>query len=326
VPEQLVGRAFRGGDAVDAGLLTADQLRGRAWVRLLRGVYVSRGHEHEPSVRVAAAALAAPSDVLCGRTAAWLHGVWQPRPGTAVPLEVTRPVRAHGTQVQGATRRRLVLRGTPDLVRTPSGLSALDSDVVLVAGVRATSPLRTAFDLIRERGLVEGVVVADAFTHAGLVDVDDLETYCADRGRWPHVRRARVAVSLAHGGAMSPGETRLRMVVVLAGFCEPLVNVPVVDAQGRHLGTPDLQVLGRRVARLEYDGGYHEDVEQRRHDLRRENRLVSSGGVPVLRYDRRHVLAERGRIVHELSSATDERPGAELDDDDFRRPPPRLAW
>jgi hypothetical protein len=234
-------------------------------------------------------------------------------------------MRAAGTTIATAARRRLVLREHDGHVRTLGGPLALD-DVVEVHGVRVTSPIRTCFDLMRERRLVEAVVVADAFAHDLAVPLPFLRAYCDDRCRWPGVRQARTASELASSRAMSPGETRLRMVVVLSGFPEPLVNIPVVDASGTLLGIPDLQLLGPRPARLEYDGAYHEDAGQHAADLRRENALTAAGGVPVLRYDRRHVGSGRALVVREVATVTGLRPTSDLQDGDFRRPPPARAW
>jgi hypothetical protein len=102
-------------------------------------------------VRIDALRLAVPVDaVLCGRTAAWMYGVWEPPPGRPLPLEHTRPVTSTGRRLARTSRRRLVL----------------GDEVEDLGGVRATSPLRTCFELTRDRGLVEAVVAVDAFAAA----------------------------------------------------------------------------------------------------------------------------------------------------------------
>ncbi len=326
-PPDLLGVAFRGADAIAAGLLTPAQLRCPCWVRLLRGVYAHEGSAALDAVRLQALTLAAgPRDVVCGRTAAWLWRVWRPLPGKHVPLEVTRPLLTRGGDVRGEARRRLVLRRGDE--RPAYGISVLDDDVVAVGDLLVTSPLRTCFDLMRERRLVEAVVVADAFLHSAAVHLEHLAAYCADRRRWPHVRDTRVAVGLADAASRSPGESRLRMVPVLGGLEAPFVNVPVVDAYGQHLATPDLQVRGRRWAWLEYDGAYHEDAAQHAADVRRENRLsVHSAGVPVLRYDRQHLVREGPeQVLTQVARATRAREVRQLDLRDFWRPPAARAW
>ena len=130
---------------------------------------------------------------------------------------------------------------------------------------------------MRRSGLVEAVVVADAFAASGAVSLPLLAGYCEDRRRWPEVRLARRAVTLAHPGASSPGETRLRMVVVLAGFEEPLVNVPVHGLKGNTSEHPTSQCRPTWV-HLEYDGAHHDEAAQHGRDLRRQNALMATGG------------------------------------------------
>jgi hypothetical protein len=82
-------------------------------------------------------------------------------------------------------------------------------------GIPITSPERTCFGLMARSELVEAVVFADAFGHAGLVTWTGLMRYADERPHWPHVRKARFATDLARFEAASPMETRLRMAIVL---------------------------------------------------------------------------------------------------------------
>ena len=322
-PPELTRRVFRGSDVVAAGLITGNRLRHRMWSRLGEDIYVLAEHHDETWARLEALRLmTSPRHVACGLTAAWLHGVWTPRPGAPVPLHMSRPKATHGHEVRGHTRRRLTF---PECTAP----FALQPDVIEVDGVAVTSPMRTCFDLMRDRQLVEAIVVADAFLYCCVVDHVRLALYCQERVRWPGVRRARLAVGLASPFARSPGESRLRAVLVLAGFEAPLVNVPVLDARGQHIATPDLQVRGHRWAWLEYDGSYHDVEAQHEADVRRENRLaISSGGVPILRYNKRHLTtaAGRARVVHEVAGAVGLAAPADLRGKDFLRTPPERAW
>lgn len=195
-----------------------------------------------------------------------------------------------------------------------------------LGGLLVTTAERTAFDLMRRNALVEAVVIADAFHASGALDLAGLAAYCEQRRRWPDVRRARTAVTLASPWSRSPGETRLRMVLVLAGYDEPLVNVPVRDADGRHLGTPDLTLTDGRLTHLEYDGADHDEAAQHGRDLRRQNALHGYGGVPLLRFDGRHVLHQRHVVLRDVTRASGRAPGRPLDDRDFRRRRPEERW
>jgi hypothetical protein len=304
--------------AVDAGLLTRRQLQSKPWVRLLRNVYVHRDLPLTDLVRARALLLVLPGrSVVAGLTAAWLHGAWQPLPGRPVPLQYARPRAATSSRPAGLhlSRRVLHVDGT--------GLS----DVTEVGGVVVTSPLRTCFDLMRGRSLVEAVVVADAFAHAGVLDLPWLAAYVGMHRRWPGVRRSAQAVELASARSRSPGESRLRMIVVLAGFPVPLVNPPFFTGSPPRLaGYPDLVIIVTfPVLGLEYDGAYHDDLRQRQADNRRENTLTRA--VPtLLRYGAESVRRNRELIVADISAMTGLRPTAHLRDDDFRRPPPAMAW
>jgi hypothetical protein len=304
--------------AVDAGLLTRRQLQSKPWVRLLRNVYVHRDLPLTDLVRARALLLVLPGrSVVAGLTAAWLHGAWQPLPGRPVPLQYARPRAATSSRPAGLhlSRRVLHVDGT--------GLS----DVTEVGGVVVTSPLRTCFDLMRGRSLVEAVVVADAFAHAGVLDLPWLAAYVGMHRRWPGVRRSAQAVELASARSRSPGESRLRMIVVLAGFPVPLVNPPFFTGSPPRLaGYPDLVIIVTfPVLGLEYDGAYHDDLRQRQADNRRENTLTRAG-LPLLRYGAESVRRSRELIVADISAMTGLRPTAHLHDDDFRRPPPAMAW
>ena len=319
VPDRLRQAPFRGSHALADGLLSRRQLQSGAWIHLLRDVYVHRDVEITEVVRGRALLLVMPPDaVLAGRTAAWLYGVWRPRPGLVVPLDYARPRTADSRGISGAqlTRRVLDLGGD------------MWSDVKEISGVPVLSPMRTCFDLMRRASLVEAVVVVDAFAHAGLCELPWLSAYVDAHHRWPGVCTARLAVELASPRSGSVGESRLRMVVVLAGFPPPLVNPPVYAGQPMILcGYPDLViVVGYPVLGLEYDGAYHDDADQRQADNRRENKLLSRAGLPLLRYGARSVLHERHVIVSEIAALTGLRPLAELRDADFRRSPAALAW
>ena len=110
VPDQLRNRPFLGSAAIAAGLLSARQLRSAAWVRLVRNVYVHHDVEQTGLVRAQALSLVLrPSAVVAGITAAWLHRVWNPRPGQVVPLEYARERVDHGKGLTGAHMRRRVL-------------------------------------------------------------------------------------------------------------------------------------------------------------------------------------------------------------------------
>ncbi|MGQ0632172.1 MAG: type IV toxin-antitoxin system AbiEi family antitoxin [Sporichthyaceae bacterium] len=284
VPPEFTSGPFSRSTALAAGL-SDRQLRSQCWVRLLPNVYIHASVVLTDDQRLTALRLAAPADaVVTGVTAAWLYGVWQPRPGQPVPMELGVP-RTPSRSAAAAGIRRLVV--------DPIDINELN-------GIPVTSPERTCFQLMARTSLVEAVVVADAFSHAGLATQRGLMRFADERPHWPHVRKARLAVDLARHEAASPMESRLRMVIVLNGLPEPpVLNGGLYDEDGRLLGIPDMLYLGPFFG-IEYDGGYHLTPEQLARDHVRENRLLV-GGVPLLRYTSIDVFARPERIVREVA-------------------------
>ena len=111
------------------------------------------------------------------------------------------------------------------------------------------------------------------FLHAKLVTVSKLRAYISKHPRARGIARFRRVVDLAEPQAESPMETRLRVLLVLAGLPRPELQVPIYDDQGRFLGRPDLFYPEQRLA-IEYDGGNHRD--RLVHDDRRQNDLVGA--------------------------------------------------
>lgn len=313
-PPSLLGRPFTVAEAAENGV-TRRMLSGSAWRRVLRGIYVDARTPLTDDCRVAALRLVmTPDAVAFGLTAAWLHGAWRPPPERPLPLHLSTPTpRASPRRATGGAHRSQWWEG----------------DVVDVQGVRATSPMRTAFDLMRRASLVEAVAVADSFAFQELLDPLELAIYVDGHRRWPGVEHSRQALSLSSPYARSAGESRLRMIAVLGGLPEPFVN-PAYYRNDELIGYPDLLLTGPggRCAGVEYDGAYHRDLLQRASDLRRENRFVMLGTLPILRYDRHTVArhAERLRALHEMSQAINVRPSSTLPPIWFFDPRRPLRW
>lgn len=299
VPPVLACGPFRARDAYDAGL-SRRQLQSKIWQRLFGDVFVLRAYELSDADRVRALALALPSGALVtGLTAAWVYGVWSPRPGRPVPLCIAHPVGTRGA-LTGVRHRQLVVE--------PVELNELD-------GLAITSPYRTCFDLIRDLpvestvrwptgmrdwDLIEGTVWVDAFIGRELITQIGLLKYANERPGWPGVKRVRRSVEMSHPRAESPMETRLRTVIVLGGLTVPEVNPTIRTVGGAVLGRPDLYYR-RALLGLEYDGRYHdEDSRPRRTDAARtasSSRVRSAccGTASTRSYGRRRRCSPRWR-------------------------------
>jgi very-short-patch-repair endonuclease len=251
---------FRGRDALAAGLLTPDALRGPAWRRLYRGVYADAALPETLDIRILGAGLVLPTGgVFSGRTAAHLFGAVQ-LADPAGPVEVTVPPGASFGPVTGLCIRRAPLP---------------PSDVTVIAHRRCTAEIRTALDLARFESMVEGVVAVDILLACRIVRAAELEQAVAGLAAGRGTRQARRVIELADGRAGSPQESRLRVLLAQAGLIA-VPQVTVRDSQGGFVARVDLAFPEQRVA-IEYDGAWHGEPGQLSRDRRRMNGLSDAG-------------------------------------------------
>lgn len=278
--------AFRGSLAVAAGLVTWDRLRGPYFLRLFPDVYAPvEGCAPDLALRSRAAyrLVERRGGVLSGYSAAELLGAsCGPRDA---PAEVT---------VSGGG-----LRVHPGLVVHRDHLAP--GEIWCVGDLRATSPLRTAFDLGRLDDLVEAVVGVDALANACRFNPDLLLHFAVHYPRARGIRRLPEVLAHADRGAMSPMETRLRMLLVLAGLPRPVAQHPVQDPVARTAVWLDLAYPDLRIG-VEYEGEHHARPDQVLRDVGRYTRLVDAGW-RIYRYTRYEILGAPDRIVAEITRA-----------------------
>lgn len=258
-PPALRGAVFRKRDVLASGLLTTDALRSSAWRRLFQGVYADADLPDTFGVRVRGARLALPDfAVFSGRTAAFLHGATE-LADLRTPVEVTVPAGTRCGAVAGIRVRRALLTAP---------------EVVSVRGWRCTTPARTAWDVARWEALPDAVAAVDVLLARAVVGKAELGEEVGRRsGRG--VRKAQTVVDLADARAESQPESRLRVLLALAGM--PAVPQHTVrDASGEFVARVDLAYPELRIA-IEYDGAWHGEAGQLSRDRRRHNRLVAAG-------------------------------------------------
>jgi hypothetical protein len=283
LPTSLRYEPFRGSVATAAGLLTMQQLRGAAWRRLFRDVYICADAPVDHLTLCKAAALLLPAGAaLSHRSAALLHN--------ANILALDQPVEA--TAAAG-------LRSQPGLRVTRSRVDP--SDVWRRGGMPVTSPLRTAFDLARVADLTAAVVGLDSLLFRRAFKVDALRAYLDAHSRWTGVRAAAEALDLARNDVESPMETRMRLGVVLAGLPEPVVQYDVLSPRGHFVARLDLAYPKKRVG-LEYDGDHHRERDTFRFDAVRLNRLRLLDW-SVLRFTADDVLRNPDRMLAQIRAA-----------------------
>jgi very-short-patch-repair endonuclease len=255
---QALAGPFTTADAVAAGV-TPTQLQSRRFRQIFRGVWTTREVEDSRELRLAAARLVIPpKGRLCGPTAAWVHGA-----------DVRR---LDDFDVHVGFRRGERIRNRPGIVVCQETLD--DEDIVVVDGLRLTSPTRTAFDCLRWLRYPEGVVVADSLSHLGLVTVDDLRIYFSSKKRLRNLRIGERMVDLIEPLTESPMETRMRIALIDGGLPRPQPQHEVHRVSGGFVGRLDLAYPEAKLG-VEYDGADH--WKQRREDDRRRAAIRACG-------------------------------------------------
>ena len=241
-------------EAVSCGV-SERSLAGPSYQRIFRGCHIGSEVPLDPSVLHAAALLVVPEAYALSHQSA----------AQAMHLEVPRSPYVH---LATPKDQRCRLQGI-QLHRLPE-----KPTVYRFSGVPTTTPAQTLIDLASTLSLVDLTVVADAMLHRRLVPRDRLESHAT--GHAASAKRARAALRLANAGAESPMETRVRLLLKLAGLPDPVANLSIEVAESRtrrvDLGYPDVLVA------IEYDGRHHIDRRgQWEGDIRRREELESLG-------------------------------------------------
>lgn len=243
---------FTRADAVRAGI-DPRVLRTSRFRRLFRSVYVDRRRIDE-HIRIRAALALHPANAFAShQSAARIYGL-------PVPPEPNEHVTVHDPQDR---RQRFglkshVVTGTPLVTRH--------------LGMRVSHPFRMFIEMAGVLDIVNLVVLGDAMVRVLCISPAVLVRACRESDRH-HARAALRGALLVREGVDSPMESRLRMLIVLAGLPEPKVNHKILDVHGRvrrrfDLSYPEIKLV------IEYDGRQHaESIEQWGEDLTRREEL-----------------------------------------------------
>ncbi len=276
-------RVFLGTEAIARGELTRGQLRWN-YQRIHRNVYLQK---HAPMSLwnniIGAWLWSGRRGIVAGRAAAALHGAkWVDK---FTPIEIIGPFN----------------HPPPGVIVRRERISA--NEMVELGGLPVTSLARTAFDLARHlpRGLaVSNLDALSAATGVVAADVTPLiTTHKGARG----VRQCRTALSLMDGGAQSPKESWLRLVLIDAGLPRPVTQIRITDRNlvaYLDMGWEQLMVA------VEYDGEQHRtDRSQYVKDIRRAEMASRLGWnvIRVINEDRPNLVVQRAREGLSRSSA-----------------------
>jgi hypothetical protein len=231
-----MGTVFLGSEALKRNEVTWGQLRWK-YRAIYPDVYTPR--------------LAAPS-LYTNTVAAWL---WSRRRG---PITGRAAAALHGALwVDEATPIELLWVNN----RPPDGIIARNDhfaydDVMEMYDMSVATPPRAAYDLGRYLPRDAAVVHLDALARATGLAADHvaplIERYKGARG----IRGLRTAVDLMDGGAQSPKETWLRLLLIDAGYPRPTTQIPVFEGGGHAFAYLDMGWEDVMIT-VEYDGDQH---------------------------------------------------------------------
>jgi hypothetical protein len=143
-----------------------------------------------------------------------------------------------------------------------------------------TTPARTAYDLGRLLPRGESVARLDALMRATPFSIEDVRLLIKRHPGARGLQQLRSALSVVDGGAASPKETWLRLLLIDAGFPTPTTQIPVHE-RWRLVAVLDMGWETYKVA-VEYDGDQHRT--DRRHyakDQWRLRKLEAMGWIVV---------------------------------------------
>ncbi|GAS96184.1 uncharacterized protein RMCC_3150 [Mycolicibacterium canariasense] len=267
-----MGKLIVGSQARRGGM-TGYELR-RHHDRVHRDVYAPKGQVLTLADRIAAAWLRShQGGVIAGVAASALHGAcWI---DDEIPIELIW-----------------------EISRPPAGIvvrrDRLESDEVMLAGVRLTTPARTAFDLGRHRPRTEALARMDELQRVTAFDADEVSTLIERHRGARGLKQLRALLPLVDSGAASPQESRLRLLLLDTGFPKPATQLPVTDG-ARVLRTVDMGWEKFKVV-IEYDGDQHRTNRfQYVKDLRVLPRLDALGWnvLRVIKEDTDWMIVER---------------------------------
>ncbi len=250
---------FIGWDSVAAGTLTGHALRTR-YRAVYPSIYLCRDIELTAALRAEAAWLwSKKRAVIAGNSAAALHGAkWADARRAAELIHHNR--------------------------RPPVGIHVWsdeidDDEIVHIGGMRVCTPARAAFDLARRYPLDRAVAAIDSLVNATRLDTLDVEKLIAAHPARRGIPAARKALTFVDGGAESPRETWLRLLVMRAGYPRPETQIRVRDRYNYEFARIDLGWEDRKIG-LEYEGKHHQtDRFTYERDIRRLDELSGLGWI-----------------------------------------------
>lgn len=271
-----MSRLFLASEEIASGRITRRDLR-RSYAKVFQGVYRRSDTELTAVDRAVAAWLWSNREAtVAGHSAAALLGSRWLTPD--VPVELIRPE-----------------------YRSPAGIiihaDALAGDeTCTIDGIRCTTAARTAYDMGRRLPFTEGLIRTDALLNATRLPVSAVHDIAQRYPGARNIRRLRDVIAIADGGAESPQETRVRLILIRGGLPRPETQIPI-GWRRIDMGWEQWKVG------VEYDGPQHWlSPDQIRADIERHE-LFATLGWRIVRVVADHVRLDPQGIVNRAARA-----------------------
>lgn len=250
---------FIGSEAMAAGRVTRHELS-RWYRRVHHGVYAPKDADLSLRERAIAAWLASRrKGVIAGVAASALHG--------APYVDPTHPIELAGVKI----------RAQKGMV--PRAEQVADDEITRIAGLPVTTRVRTAFDLGRHLDRAEALTRLDALMWNQVYSIAEVVGLAYAHPRAHGVKQLRELLPLVDGGASSPRESRIRLLLIDSGFPRP--ETQIVVPTGSYAIFLDMGWREYQVA-VEYDGDHHrKDRRQYVKDIARLRMLEALGWIVI---------------------------------------------
>jgi hypothetical protein len=254
-----------------AASLSSGRLRSSDLASAGRLLYLPTGWDFEIRGLARAFSAATPGAWISHLTAAVVLGLWLPTWfHDCRDLHLSKPRNLPPVRREGVVGHTVL---------------AFDGEVMVLDGMRISTPARTWLDLASLLPLEDLVAVGDQLIRQPRLGLEvrvapwstlpQLDEMLKRHPKLKGVVKAREALKLIRPGADSAPETFLRLALSAAGLPEPELQLRIVEPDA-YSPAADLGYRAQRIA-IQYDGGHHLTREQQSRDNRRDETFNAAG-------------------------------------------------
>jgi hypothetical protein len=270
LPPSLSSAPFTVHEARAAGLSNG-RLRSSDVASEGRLLYLPAGWDFEIRGLARALSAASPGAWISHQTAAVVLGLWLPAWfRDCRELHLSKPRRLPPVRRKGVVGHTVL---------------AFDQEVMVLDGMRISTPARTWLDLASLIPLEDLVAVGDQLIRQPRPGLEDriepwstlphLNEMMERHPKLKGIVKAREAAELVRSGSDSAPETLLRLALTAAGLPEPELQLRIVP-DDPYSPAADMGYRAQRIA-VQYDGGHHLTREQQSRDNRRDETFNAAG-------------------------------------------------